>query len=79
MVVSAYQKKLRLQKYPNHSRTLRLHAFTPTTVATMPKSAQKKGNSSRSTPYSPAAAKAKSANNIFKFNTGQLLYALLPS
>ena len=45
-------------------------ASLPLHVAIMPKSTHKKGNGSRSTPYSPAsAAKAKAANNIFKMNT----------
>jgi hypothetical protein len=35
----------------------------------MPKTASKKGNAARSSPYAAGASKAKAANNIFKMNT----------
>jgi hypothetical protein len=45
------------------------HQLYHQTGPIMPKTASKKGNAARSSPYSPGASKAKAANNIFKMNT----------
>ena len=53
---------------PGHYLT-QLPSLISSASSIMPKTAAKKGNANRSSPYSPGASKAKAANNIFKMNT----------